>query len=257
MKNIHVLPTDKPSRLWMTKLGNLTRCHNIKPIKEALGNNVNIYITSDEEIKVGDWFLPQGHINPHKLKEYNKINGDLESYNGLCYDISKCKKIILTTDQDLVKDNVQAIDDDFLEWFVNNPSCEEVEVENKRIVIDDVNYNFDVVDYKYKIIIPKEEAKQETLEQIDQNNPVTRGSTALVYKQETIEEAAEKEYPTIHEQYQYDAFIEGAKWQQERSYSEEDFKLFARTYYREIKTDKSNLLWVELADKCFEQFKKK
>ena len=40
-------------------------------------------------------------------------------------------------------------------------------------------------------------------------------------------------------------------------YSEQDFKLFARQYYREIKMDKSNLLWDELADKCLEQFKKK
>ena len=48
-----------------------------------------------------------------------------------------------------------------------------------------------------------------------------------------------------------------AKWQQENSYSEEDFKLFARQYFREIKMDKSNLLWNELADKCLEQFKKK
>ena len=48
-----------------------------------------------------------------------------------------------------------------------------------------------------------------------------------------------------------------AKWQQERSYSDEDFKLFARQYFREIKMDKSNLLWNELADKCLEQFKKK
>lgn len=39
-------------------------------------------------------------------------------------------------------------------------------------------------------------------------------------KQETIEEAAEKEYPTIHEQYQYDAFIEGAKWQQKKDIKE-------------------------------------
>jgi hypothetical protein len=53
------------------------------------------------------------------------------------------------------------------------------------------------------------------------------------------------------------AFIEGAKWQAERMYSEEDFKLFARQYYREIKLDKSNLLWDDLADKCLEQFKKK
>jgi hypothetical protein len=37
-------------------------------------------------------------------------------------------KIILTTDQDLIKDGVQAIDDEFLEWFVNNTSCEEVEI---------------------------------------------------------------------------------------------------------------------------------
>lgn len=39
-------------------------------------------------------------------------------------------------------------------------------------------------------------------------------------KKETVEEAAEKEYPTIHEQSQYDAFIQGAKWQQERMYSD-------------------------------------
>jgi len=35
-------------------------------------------------------------------------------------------------------------------------------------------------------------------------------------KKETVDEAAEKQYPTIHEQYQYDAFIEGAKWQMDK-----------------------------------------
>ena len=87
MKNIHILPTDKPSRLYLFKgrliLGDLVTV----VFKNSGAINQHIYITSDEEIKVGDWFLPQGHINPHKLKEYNKINGDLESYNGLCYDI--------------------------------------------------------------------------------------------------------------------------------------------------------------------------
>lgn len=34
--------------------------------------------------------------------------------------------------------------------------------------------------------------------------------------EETVDEAAEKQYPTIHEQYQYDAFIEGAKWQMDK-----------------------------------------
>jgi hypothetical protein len=30
------------------------------------------------------------------------------------------KKIILTTDSKLIKDGLQDIDDDFLEWFLNN-----------------------------------------------------------------------------------------------------------------------------------------
>jgi hypothetical protein len=70
---------------------------------------------------------------------------------------NKPKKIILTTDQDLIKDGVQAIDDDFLEWFVKNPSCEEVEIQYR--------YNFYVGQdlTHYKIIIPQQEPKQEYL----------------------------------------------------------------------------------------------
>jgi len=65
---------------------------------------------------------------------------------------------------------------------------------------------------------------------------------------ETLEEVAEK-YAELsyYNRDEVDAFVSGAKWQMERSYSEEDFKLFARQYYREIKMDKSNLLWDELA----------
>ena len=69
-------------------------------------------------------------------------------------------KIILTTDQDLIKDGVQAIDDEFLEWFVENPSCEKDEV-NKGFA-DGTAYGYNFLDYK--IIIPKEEAKQSVQE---------------------------------------------------------------------------------------------
>jgi hypothetical protein len=63
-------------------------------------------------------------------------------------------KVILTTNKLLIKDGVQAIDDEFLEWFVKNPSCEEVEV--------DKNWNYPLdKSWKYKIIIPKEEPKQQ------------------------------------------------------------------------------------------------
>jgi hypothetical protein len=70
------------------------------------------------------------------------------------------KKIILTTDQDLIKDGVQAIDDEFLEWFIKNPKCEEVKVE---VDLSKHNGQFQTK-YGWKIIIPQEKAKQETLE---------------------------------------------------------------------------------------------
>lgn len=42
---------------------------------------------------------------------------------------------------------------------------------------------------------------------------------------ETLKEVAEKKYgASIYDFDQVDAFIEGAKWQQERSYSKEDLK---------------------------------
>lgn len=69
------------------------------------------------------------------------------------------KKIILTTNKLLIKDGIQAINDDFLEWFVKNPSCEEVEVIQEQYT---QNYHKDIWFNRYKIIIPKEEPKQDS-----------------------------------------------------------------------------------------------
>jgi hypothetical protein len=129
---------------------------NIQDIKE------NIYITSDEEIR---------DLRPHKGKWHLEKEHILNKFPDYLTDLSECKLIILTTDQDLIKDGVQAIDDEFLEWFVKNPSCESVEVEkfhgvNTSIaevnaVSGDGSLNWegksDLRDYK--IIIPKEEFK--------------------------------------------------------------------------------------------------
>jgi hypothetical protein len=80
-----------------------------------------------------------------------------------------CKKIVLTTDQDLIADGVQAIDDDFLEWFVKNPTCEYVEIEsNYRVKSGTIEEHKQGVAgyeyYEYKIIIPQEELKQVPIE---------------------------------------------------------------------------------------------
>jgi hypothetical protein len=118
-----------------------------------------LFITSDEEIKEGDYVV---QINFEKTNtQVIKCETEFQTEIANDKDGSYTKnKIILTTDQDLIKDGIQAIDDEFLEWFVKNPSCEEVEV----------TYDKDVFPYGvetakgygwYKIIIPQEEPKQE------------------------------------------------------------------------------------------------
>jgi hypothetical protein len=144
MKNIHVIPTPKPSRLYKHIDNPLVITYN--PIEDRkFGRwciNQNIYITSDSDLDINDWVT-----DGKDIWQVSYILAD---------NIQKAKKIILTTDQDLI--GVQAIDDEFLEWFVKNASCEEVKVDKAEhgIYKDDVYYKLSNKIF-YKIIIPKEE----------------------------------------------------------------------------------------------------
>jgi hypothetical protein len=140
MKNIHILPTDKPSSLFEID-GHLiiNKEQLIQPKYYR-----NIYITSDGEISGLEnniWVYNNGRVwlweNTMALRSNNKP-----------------KKIILTTDLDLIKNGVQAIDDEFLEWFVKNPSCESVETYSLGIENSDTGESGH---YKYEIIIQQEE----------------------------------------------------------------------------------------------------
>jgi hypothetical protein len=140
MKNIHVLPTEKPSRL--SEFGGQ---FTLTTESTDAFRNYNIYITSDEEIKERDWFLT-------KTNDII-ICGNKNNFTPIG------KKIILTTELNLIKDGVQAIDDEFLEWFVKNPSCEEVEVEKGKMKVNDDGCRYGFPDMSlYEIIIPKEES---------------------------------------------------------------------------------------------------
>jgi hypothetical protein len=147
MKNIHVLPTDKPSEFYSIdgkhKLANSTMAMDWY-ISSAGYKPHNIYITNDEKIKEGDWYYYFGHIIKYE-KDAHTLTPN-------------CKKIILTTDPILIQSGVQAIPNDFLEWLVQNPSCEEVEVEKEHD--DTVPYPKKRYVEPYKIILPQEEHKQ-------------------------------------------------------------------------------------------------
>jgi hypothetical protein len=246
MKNIFLIPTPNPSRLY--EFGGHLSLTNVPT---SAFRNLNIFITSDEEIKEGDYYIAEcGSIDRPIHKHLGKEpKGDY-------------KKIILTTDQDLIKNGVQSISDEFLEWFVKNPSCEDVEVEKEQYILQHL---FKPQEYKFrfKIIIPKEknctqdvvdEAMRIVSKDVRQPKCVRDG----LVKQETLEEAAEncrKIWIGTLGISINDIFSEGAKWQAERMYSEEEvIEIIDKwvRYQEEIGDSKSIPL-----PQFIEQFKKK
>jgi hypothetical protein len=252
MKNIFLFPTDKPSRLHITsKL--MLYPNGLMPKSQGLCKNQHIYITNSEEIKEGDWWLNIKTNDVDKCTHKSEVS----VYNSQKYQ--HIKKIILTTDQDLNKDGVQAIDDDFLKWFVKNPSCEFVEVNHFGTCCGNqlVSQCFDCKKYNpvYKIIIPKEESKPfkqfEKLTEIEwskfKKNPFP--SKKEEPKQETIDEAASRllysKYPFHPPQdsgYWKDMFLEGVKWLEQRMYSKEDLMEFFIEGYKQ-RAESSNMIF--------------
>ena len=177
-----------------------------------------LFITSDEEIKEGDWVYTSNKTIMLVTVKYSTESSFMIGNNNnekSPYYIEFCKKIILTTDQDLIKDGVQAIDDEFLEWFVKNPSCEKVEVD--ILWNDDENFTND----SYKIIIPNEEPKQ--IKCYCGHTTMCDCSPIEESKQQTLEEVAVNcwaEGTWDNRDSFTDGFVQGAKWQQERMYSE-------------------------------------
>jgi hypothetical protein len=181
MKNIHILQTDKPSRLIYNDANDL--CYPSNKLykndrKWMYRKKFNIFITSDEKIKDGDWMI-RGNEHPTLVTPNFFWDFGVRYY-----------KIILTTDKDLIKEGIQSIDDEFLEFIVKNPSCEFVEVD-----LFPKNSN-----KLYEIIIPKEEPKQETLEEVAEKYSELQAGT----------------FTTPHKITYKHGFIDGAKWQQEQ-----------------------------------------
>ena len=176
--------------------------------------NDNIYITSDEEIKTGDYVVTKGN-------EVIQVN------QSTCIFYSN--KIILTTDQDLITDGVQAIDDEFLEWFVKNPSCGYIHVYNQTTV----GYSYD----EYHFVFPESGNKEET-------------------KQETLEEIVDK--LSMEDVTKLDIFLKGVQYQkeQERMYSEEEVLLILKSYMNHFELYQNIQVLPDDFFKWFEQFKK-
>jgi hypothetical protein len=184
-KNLYLVSIDNSSRLGTHRDYKL-HLHD-SPLTKNLPhfNPYNIYITSDEKVEGGDWCIadyvtgftdleknPCNDGSYYLVKANNIVLGNVEhgqqllfSFNNLTHELRYCKKIILTNDSELIAYGVQYISDEFLEWFVKNPGCENVELSTYHIK-GDISGKL-----HYKIIIPKEESKQETIQLKDGNQP--------------------------------------------------------------------------------------
>jgi hypothetical protein len=282
MKNIHILPTEKPTYLYEME-GKLHLSDKFEKGND-FWHNQNIYITSDKEIKEENltksiYVIDVQNGNIGKLTCKNrffkgscKLIGIEWSNKQDIWNYYHIKEIILTTDPSLIADGVQAIDDEFLEWFVKNQSCEEVEVKD---LYSYTNENTEHIGYK--IVIPKEEPKLDLEKEMFELEQQLDIPSNLRWhnskpKQETLEEVASnlaiksvKEYmrtfPSCDNTFDYrkgfeEGFIQGVKWEQEQNknkYSEEEvYNIIEQSLNNyHLKTNKGYL------KQWFEQFKKK
>jgi len=291
MKNIHLIPTEKPSNLYIGDNGSFV-FGMIKTSTQSRNDdftNQHIYITSDEEIGEGDWFKRN---NPNLTSQQNdKIykcsflhkDGTIQPItNHLSMSKWKqefCKKIILTTDPDLIAGGVQSIDDEFLEWFVKNPTCEFVQSsdsskdgfynslfipqeEPKKYPIGGYapgNYTCNCVTCKKQFIGDKRAVQCEPCATEMVNTKIVENNGGYQIEEpneETLEEASWRYNPVkkLDAEFIRQAFKEGASWQAERMYSDEEVLKAQQAILNNIRhaLDNDNYIIEYL-----EQFKKK
>jgi hypothetical protein len=94
---------------------------------------LHIYITSDDEINENDW-----HIN-RTMNEVDMASRNLsinhKSDGEFGESIRKqYKKIIFTSNINLISDGVEALDNNFYSWFAKNPDSKYIKIISKNVV---------------------------------------------------------------------------------------------------------------------------
>ena len=144
MENIHILSTNEQSRLYTTSITPQLIIGKVSNWLRA----IQIYITNNEDIKDNDYIITKDG----RLVRVSYL---------LSKDVEGAFKVVLTTDQELIKNGIQPIPDEFLEWFIKNQSCESVEVIIVNRQCDEKSCGNCQCTDEYKIIFTKEEPKQE------------------------------------------------------------------------------------------------
>jgi hypothetical protein len=281
MKNVHILPTDQASRLVKINstlfFGKNEREMLSEPSLDIVAQH--IYITSDELFKENDWVLNTDTSELYKADADDVLvdKKDIDWYADFNLEV------IMTNDPTLISDGVQAIDNDFLKWFVKNPTCEFVEVKRNYLSSKCLKCGFienhDEVDtedcpkchnttyehlYKNEIIIAQEEQKQHLINIMHDDEELGLYEEP---KQETLEEAADKwVFETNGHKWSnnddtagdnYGSFIAGANYQAENMFSEEEVDLLVNELINKFTDWSGSYVYKDKLIEMCEQLKKK
>lgn len=161
---IVILPTENRSRLHHYINDHYGLTDFDLPWKDAR----DLHIINKEEILTGD----------HVYDSFNNIVFKaIQHHKDILNTREEIYKVCLTTSNQLHDEGIQSIEDKFLNWFINNPSCVEVEVVSSPLLNTSRAY---LGLNKYEIILPNTS---------DNSSQVT--SKSLLYWKTN----AEEEYP--------------------------------------------------------------
>ena len=163
MKNIHILPTDKPSRLIQAEDDELMLLNEL--YENTYNINKHIYITSDEEIKEGDYYYDNIVLQVRQWKSF------------MIYNNVQHKKVIATTDTSLYIHQKETISLPERVFYLPQPSQQFVEkyIEeyNKGNIITDVLVEYKFNDFKFMATLCTTKEKEYILKINPKNNTIT------------------------------------------------------------------------------------
>lgn len=235
MRNLFTISSKNASKLQL-KIGGGYHFENGQTI--ALKSYMNIYITNEEKF-VEDEYVTDGI-------EVIKASSKLVNAQGLV-DRRDWKKIILTTDFELIEDGVQDIGEYFVRWFVDNSKCECVEV-----IYEPKNFFDSKQGWEYTILINEQFC-----------NNCGNDKCCCIVREETAPywELVDKK-AVLSNTIDLDAYAkgvqDGVEWQEKRSYTEEEIQFNVNKLMNDLFKGKmhSNMI-AGIVNEWFETFKKK
>ena len=121
-KNIWLVKTNKPSKLQIKFDGGL---HMDNGQTIAMRSFMHIHITSEDLPSDGDWC-----IDTITQEVFIKSGGYSKGETSLSHP----KKIIMSMDEDIIKNGYLAIPENFISWFIDNSSCRYIRPRDIKLI---------------------------------------------------------------------------------------------------------------------------